>query len=30
MQGDDEKHYIIRGTVTVKISLNESIAGHKE
>lgn len=29
MQGDDRKHYIIRGTVTVKMSPNESIAGHK-
>jgi hypothetical protein len=29
MQGDDGKHYIICGTVIVKISPNESIAGHK-
>jgi hypothetical protein len=29
MRGDDGKHYIIRGTVTVKMSPNESIAGHK-
>jgi hypothetical protein len=29
MQGDDGKHYIIRGTVAVKMSPNESIAGHK-
>jgi hypothetical protein len=29
MQGDDGKRYIIRGTVTVKMSPNESIAGHK-
>lgn len=28
MQGDDGKHYIIRGMVTVKMSANESIAGH--
>jgi hypothetical protein len=27
MQGDDGKHYIIRGTITVKMSPNESIAG---
>jgi hypothetical protein len=29
MQGDDGKHYIIRGTVIVKMGLNKSIAGHK-
>jgi hypothetical protein len=28
-QGDDGMHYIIRGMVTVKMSPNESIAGHK-
>jgi hypothetical protein len=27
MQGDDGKHYIIRGTMTVKMSPNASIAG---
>jgi hypothetical protein len=30
MQGDNRKHYIIRGMVTVKMSLNKSIAEHKE
>lgn len=29
MQGDDGKHYIIRGTVIVKMGPNESIAEHK-